>query len=80
LLKPPEKAQEYINLKYAVSYYAGMSGYIRGSITINSSYLIFNPNLEDKDNMEKFTSKPAPTQSSACSSSTPSSRSSTSRI
>ena len=44
-------------MKYAVSYYAGMSGYIRGSITINASYLIFNPNLEDRDNMERFTSK-----------------------
>jgi hypothetical protein len=48
LLKPPEKPQEYINLKYSVSYYAGLSGYIKGSITINASYLIFNPNLEDK--------------------------------
>lgn len=38
-------------MKYSVSYYAGLSGYIKGNITVNSSYIIFNPNLEDKGNL-----------------------------
>ena len=35
-------------------YNAGVSGNIKGSLSLNSNYLIFNPSLEDEKNIEKF--------------------------
>jgi hypothetical protein len=48
------KNQELINAKYSVFYNVGLNGNIKGSLTINSNYLIFNPSLEDNSNIEKF--------------------------
>jgi hypothetical protein len=46
-LRPSEKGQELINSKYSVFYNAGPTGIIKGTLTINSNYLIFNPTLDD---------------------------------
>jgi hypothetical protein len=50
-----EKSPETINAKYTVYYNVGLNGKIKGTLTINSNYLIFNPSLDDPENMEKFT-------------------------
>ncbi len=42
--------------KYEVEYYAGLAGYIKGVLTINNNYIIFNPDLEDKGNLENYSS------------------------
>lgn len=55
MLQQPEKNAEFVSVKYRVSYYAGKVGYIRGTLIINPSYLIFNPDLENEHNLEKFT-------------------------
>ena len=39
------KSHEIINAKYTVYYNVGLNGNIKGSLTINSNYLIFNPSL-----------------------------------
>jgi hypothetical protein len=77
LLKP--ERGEFVNLKYTVWYYAGLSGYIKGSLTVNANYLIFNPALDDADNISKFTGSSNSTQWKDSSNSTLSSRQSTSR-
>ena len=35
-------------------YKAGVSGNIKGSLSLNPNYLIFNPSLEDEENIAKF--------------------------
>lgn len=45
--------------KFAVEYYAGLAGYIKGTLSINNNYIIFNPNLEDQVNLENYSSKSA---------------------
>lgn len=42
-----EKGPETINAKYTVYYNVGLNGKIKGTLTINSNYLIFNPSLDD---------------------------------
>jgi hypothetical protein len=37
-----------INSKYSVYYFAGPSGYIKGTLNVNNNYIIFNPLLEDE--------------------------------
>ena len=51
MLQQPEKSGEFVSLKYRVSYYAGKVGYIRGTLIVNPSYLIFNPDLEHPNNL-----------------------------
>lgn len=42
-----DKPVNNVNYKYTVYYYAGPSGYIKGLLTVNNNYIIFNPLLED---------------------------------
>lgn len=52
-----DKSNASINYKYTVYYFAGPSGDIKGVLTVNSNYIIFNPLLDDEENQSKFTSK-----------------------
>jgi hypothetical protein len=49
-----DKLENNVNYKYTVYYYAGPSGDIKGLLTVNSNYIIFNPLLEDPENLGKF--------------------------
>ena len=44
-----------MNHKFVVYYYVGLSGHIKGTLSINENYVIFNPLLEDEENLSKFT-------------------------
>lgn len=59
-----------INHKYTVHYYAGLSGDIKGVLTVNSNYIIFNPLLEEEENLARFTGTHALTEWRNCLSST----------
>jgi hypothetical protein len=37
--------------KFDTEYYAGLAGYIKGTLSINKNYVIFNPNLDDPINL-----------------------------
>lgn len=43
-----DKPANNINYKYTVFYFAGPSGDIKGILTVNNNYMIFNPLLEDE--------------------------------
>lgn len=44
-----------VNHKFTVNYFAGKHGNIKGVLTINSNYIIFNPLLEDATNLSTLT-------------------------
>lgn len=54
LLNSSEKGHLLINAKFTVYYQAGVSGNIKGNLSLNSNYLIFNPCLDDQENIDKF--------------------------
>lgn len=54
LLLNTNKPTNSMNLKYTVYYFAGPSGDIKGTLSINNNFLIFNPFLEDEENLKKF--------------------------
>lgn len=49
-----ERKQGLLNVKYPVYYNAGINGNIKGTLSLNANYLIFNPSLDDKENSEKM--------------------------
>ena len=54
ILGPSEKSHEFINAKFSVYYNVGINGKIKGNLTLNSNYLIFNPSLDNAENIDKF--------------------------